>query len=86
MVGFSPRHYAADTALQYPFLEQRRRAWQGAQPVGQRAFFIWRFSQLIARSRAFLVLYDAAHFVGGAVATIGPHRHLAMAVERALIA
>jgi hypothetical protein len=33
-----------------------------------------------------LVLYDAAHFVGGAVATIGPHRHLAMAVERALIA
>ena len=81
MVGVLPRHYAADTALQHPSLEQRRRAWQGARPVGPRAFFIWRFTQLIARSRAFLVLCGAAHFVGGAVATIGPPRHLAMAVE-----
>ena len=81
MVGVSPRHYAADTALKHPFLEQRRRARQGARPVGPRAFFLWRFTQLTARSRAFLVLCDAAHFVDGAVATVGPPRHPAMAVE-----
>ena len=46
-----------------------------------RGLFLWRFTQLTARSRAFLVLCDAAHFVGGAVAAVGPPRHLAMAVE-----
>ena len=39
MVGVSPRHYAADTALKHPSLEQRRRARQGARPVAPRAFF-----------------------------------------------
>ena len=48
-----------------------------------RGLFIWRFTQLIARSRAVLAFCGTPFTVGVTKGFVGPFRHPAMAIERA---